>query len=303
VGGLDCLLATSQYDLLLADSPNGLGDALDGSTWGPTIDGVEFTMNPRQALLRGMVAPGVRTIIGTNRDEGTAFMGYTKTGELPGTLHYDLNEAGFMEWANTTFGPDAAPHLRAMYAPNIETLGQCSAGYIPNWWWAASRVIGDYMMDCPAQQAARLLSYFNNASYLYQLECVPRGLMAADGNWVKANIGVTHGSELRFVFHDFTELRDPAAKALASSMTSYWGNFAHSGNPNIGPDGKAIHFPWPLYDPQMRNESNWAISFTCPGAVGVRHIEEKCRYWDNYAKDAAALSREGPQDKYKTKRL
>lgn len=59
---------------------------------------------------------------------------------------------------------------------------------------------------------------------------------------------MVHGAEIPFVFHQ-TETFDPASTQLADVMSTYWANFAATGNPNnAGQSNTAQAVPeWPTY--------------------------------------------------------
>ncbi len=66
-------------------------------------------------------------------------------------------------------------------------------------------------------------------------------------------LGAAHGLEIAFVFGEFEGglglsylyPKSPARDALSNSMMSYWTEFAYSGNPGTGRDGKEVHWlPW-----------------------------------------------------------
>ncbi len=66
-------------------------------------------------------------------------------------------------------------------------------------------------------------------------------------------LGAAHGLEIAFVFGEFEGglglsylyPKTPARDALSNSMMSYWTEFAYSGNPGTGRDGKEVRWlPW-----------------------------------------------------------
>jgi len=66
-------------------------------------------------------------------------------------------------------------------------------------------------------------------------------------------LGAAHGLEIAFVFGEFERglglkylyPKSPARDALSSSMMSYWAEFARSGDPGTGRDGKEVRWlPW-----------------------------------------------------------
>ncbi|HET6473471.1 MAG TPA: carboxylesterase family protein [Pseudomonadales bacterium] len=66
-------------------------------------------------------------------------------------------------------------------------------------------------------------------------------------------LGAAHGLEIAFVFGEFEGglglsylyPKTPARDALSNSMMSYWAEFAYTGNPGTGRDGKEVRWlPW-----------------------------------------------------------
>jgi para-nitrobenzyl esterase len=79
-------------------------------------------------------------------------------------------------------------------------------------------------------------------------------------------LGAAHGLEIAFVFGEFEGglglkylyPKTPARDALSSSMMSYWTEFAYSGDPGTGRDGKEVRWlPWD-------NEGQRSIVFDTP---------------------------------------
>jgi carboxylesterase type B len=127
-------------------------NALDKCMWAPTVDGVEFTIPPQDALARGApyVVTGVDFIMGSNRDEGSTFalaqhgfgddVPWGNTSGLPGIppdspsnkdplwnhpynyLSTELNESQFDTWANNLWGDKISlKELKALYPPTHNT--------------------------------------------------------------------------------------------------------------------------------------------------------------------------------------
>ena len=90
---------------------------------------------------------------------------------------------------------------------------------------------------------------------------------------------VCHASELPFVFdsavlagYNYT----PEEQALALAMVGYWGNFAHTSDPNKGPFGTP-NVLWPTYD--NVNMRNLNLNLTIHEESAVR--SDFCDYWDS----------------------
>jgi len=312
----ECLLALPKEELLMGTHqtmPDAFG--LTYTTWAPCVDGVYLPLHPREALLKGSLPKDVHIIMGSNRDEGTMFVSsLDHAGPLPLDIRKQLynkttvTEKGFLEWASHLFGEKNAPKLAKMYHPSAKSMARTDPiHYIPSWWWAAARAAGDYMMVCPAQQAARLLSYWGNPTYLYEFDCVAETNGAAHGGvnawqqhqWVQTGNGANHASELPFVFHVVDKLKRYAGRKLSRKMARYWSNLAYTGDPNKGPLKELVGLPltpkpWPKMGTNYKHlGQDHAVAFRCPDSMSIENIAGHCKWWGQYAPDDVALSNIG----------
>ncbi len=103
----------------------------------------------------------------------------------------------------------------------------------------------DWVWGEPARMTANAFVALKQPVYFYQFGYVP------EAGRQRSPYGAGHGSEVSFVFNTLTARWGPPAdptpeeKKLADIMSTYWTNFARTGNPN----GKSIP-EWPLYLPK-----------------------------------------------------
>jgi len=69
----------------------------------------------------------------------------------------------------------------------------------------------------------------NNDVYMYHFGFVDPMLKST-------GLGAIHGSEIKYVFHNFMDAinKDPEAKSVANVVNTAWVNFIKTGNPNTG---------------------------------------------------------------------
>ena len=65
-------------------------------------------------------------------------------------------------------------------------------------------------------------------------------------------------------------------QVLTDEMVKYWGNFAHTGNPNQGPGGQP-NVQWPLYDAVNMPNLNLDLKIQQIGEIRTDY----CDYWDS----------------------
>lgn len=103
----------------------------------------------------------------------------------------------------------------------------------------------DWVWGEPARMTARAFVAKGAPVFMYQFGYVPAAMRA------RAPYGAGHGSEVPFVFNTLHARWGAPAEAtleekeLARIMSTYWTNFAKTGNPN----GKGVP-NWPLYNTQ-----------------------------------------------------
>jgi para-nitrobenzyl esterase len=155
----------------------------------------------------------IPTLIGSNADEGTAF--------TPPSVKAD----GFKTLAKTRFGDQADAFLKIYPASSDEQAHASQA--------ASMR---DQTFGWEMRTWARMQSKTGKSKvYVYYFSRVPPGPFGA-------KLGAYHASEIAYAFGNMKSSQD-ADQKLADTMSSYWANFATTGDPN----GKNLP-KWPIYN-------------------------------------------------------
>jgi para-nitrobenzyl esterase len=178
----------------------------------PNVDG---WMLPDQvyAIFAAGKQNDVPTLIGSNADEGTAF--------TPANVKAD----GFKNLAKTRFGDMADAYLKLYPASSDEDARASQA--------ASMR---DQTFGWEMRTWARMQTKTGKGKvYIYYFSRVPPGPFGQ-------KFGAYHASEISYAFNNVQSQQD-IDKKLADTMSSYWVNFAASGDPN----GKTLP-KWPQYN-------------------------------------------------------
>jgi len=159
----------------------------------------------------------VPVLIGSNADEGTAFM------------PPKITVAALQATAKQRFGANAESFLQIYPATSDEEA-----------WKASAAFLRDSTFGAQMRTWARLQTKTaKSPAYLYYFSRVPPGPLSE-------HYGAFHASEISYVFGTGDIGRrnwQDADRKLSETMSSYWVNFASTGNPN----GKGLP-AWPVYD-------------------------------------------------------
>jgi para-nitrobenzyl esterase len=222
--------------------------------WGPVIDGVEIVEHPIIMMNKGLIADKP-FLLGTNLNEGTLFVS---------GLDHDANETEYETYALKNFGP--------VYGPRV--LEKYPAANYPSPWWAATEVITDSFMACPARATARAVSKKNQLVFLYQFTHAIDEVKTFD-----KYLGVFHASELIFIYalrDGFVFLPDhipipivlgPGETDLSKVFTDSWMNYGAGLQPNS---------IWPLYN----STSDMSIDMDLKQTVVTGLKKDVCDFWD-----------------------
>ena len=245
----DSVTAKHARELLMAqlgvDDPRGLmkfsgeelvraqGKVCDGiggnSFFGPVYDGVTI---PEDGYAYPRRLRGVRVIIGTNEDEGAAFIG-RKDVEATGSR--DVGGVGSRDVGAKVFGPlfrDNAGYAGAYFQSRL---------LVDSPYAAMVRTLTQYMYQMHSYRLAAALSGGGVPVYVYRYAF-------ENGR----ELGARHGDELRYIW-DAAKIKmnspDSAQVGLARSLHGAWAAFIKTGDPN----GEGLP-KWPGYsvgDPRV----------------------------------------------------
>jgi para-nitrobenzyl esterase len=161
----------------------------------------------------------VPLIVGSNADEGTAFVRWPE----------DRSAAAYRAIVGKRFGKLSEQFLR-LYPASTDIAGQV----------AAVDSFRDEVFGWQARTWARHVANSGSSkAYLYYFTRVPPGATAG-------RYGAYHAAEIPYMFNNLLPPRPWEAldRALAETMLGYWVSFATTGRP--GGDGLPL---WPAYDP------------------------------------------------------
>jgi para-nitrobenzyl esterase len=186
---------------------------------GHVLDGKFVTETSQSAYIAGR-QPNIPIMIGSNSAEVPAgFVNATSKDELLSMF------GNLQEEAKAAYDPDGKKELG-------ELLAMINTDKI----WAE-----------PARFTANAFLKKGSPAYVYVFSYVPDSLKG----WMR--YGAAHASEIPYVFNNLNTRMGVKAisaidKNVATTMHSYWTNFAKTGNPN----GKGLP-NWPAFDLQKNN--------------------------------------------------
>jgi carboxylesterase type B len=270
---VDCLVSLSSEEINRASMKYYLISLGADCGYAPVADGVELSTHMWIKLSNGEVAD-VPIILGTNADEGAIFTVFPHDGTAD-----DLNSF----WSLNGYTSDEISVLNSLYVdgktyPNEE--------FASKYWWAAERTWGDNIMSCPSEYTVQQFAQLQNRgrkspTYFYHFEHTPRHSSLT-----------RHVSEIQFVFHQSELIEHKEDSNMADVMSSYWGNFFASGNPNSRSMGSSTIPKWEPYSGE--NDNVFVIRGAADAASEFHLKADECAFYIPRI-DASIRSRFPPQ--------
>ena len=197
----------------------------------PNIDGYFLPRSAREIFASGQQSH-VPLLAGWNRDEGSYRAIFEK--EAP-------TAANFVAYAHKHFGAHADEFLKLYPAENDEQAKR-----------SAQDLSGDQFIAFSTWKWLEMQGATGKSTlYRYEFDDAPPAPAAAEATGGDAAPrGAYHSAEIEFVFGALASKKlpwRPEDEALSDLMSTYWSNFAKSGDPNgAGLPG------WPTYESQGR---------------------------------------------------
>jgi para-nitrobenzyl esterase len=188
------------------------------------VDGYVVPEHPATIYAEGKQTP-VPLLVGWNADEGSYFAARLKP-PTDGPAYVERVRAQFK---------DGADKVLSLYPPG-STADDAKASY--------TALLGDEFIDYGGWAWAERAASGKSPVYRYYFTRRPPSPELST-SWPLSAPGIYHSAELHYVFNTLgvrTWPWEPADRHLADVMTSYWTNFAKTGDPN----GTGLP-RWPAY--------------------------------------------------------
>lgn len=230
--------------------------------WQPMVDGQLIPMQPMDAIRTGNYQK-VPFITGTVDNEAVMFIYSAFVDPVP--------YADFLALIGLIFGPVAPQVLNEYPVPNDQKNDTRPI---------ISEIGTAYIFHCPVRNVSRMISNDSVDTYFYHFNHYFTNFNPWLPGYPECTTEVCHGSELPYIFnsaeigHRYTGYVWSSQEAtLANLISTYWGNFATSFNPNTP---KSTSLQWPLY----YASSDQDLDFATPSSVETGYLKSQCDFWD-----------------------
>jgi para-nitrobenzyl esterase len=220
---------------------------IPGAQSGPSVDGWVFP-DEIQTIFELGRQNRVPVIVGSNADEGSMYAAADK----PATVEE------FRQHAEQQYGDFADDFLDAY---PVDDDADVRRSYVAS--------VGDAWFTWQMRMWARLTASVGADAWLYRFTRVPPIAQ-------RDVFGSHHGAEIIYVFGNFhlaSFVPQAEDERLAETMSSYWVNFATTGDPN-GPGLPQ----WPAYD--LESEAFMELGDTIQS--GSHLLEKECDFFERY---------------------
>jgi para-nitrobenzyl esterase len=223
----------------------GVGPGLSGGFW-PCFDGYVL-LGDQYKLYEAGKYNDTPILIGTNADEGALFVAKTTMKDYEASVH-----KGYGEYADKILAAYPVGHSDATALRSARDLSRDAIFGWGTWTWAR--------LQAKTGKGKGFVYYFShrpNYPDLPQLK-----------DW-----GAAHGAEIAYVFGNFSQ-RMPATDAdtaVSEEVSSYWVNFAKTGDPN----GKGLP-AWPAFTdakPQYMNLDDPSKAIPVPNLAKLKALD------------------------------
>jgi para-nitrobenzyl esterase len=160
----------------------------------------------------------------------------------------------------TGIGPAITPQMTESYGPLARDFADMYPARTPEEAAASGRTLGRDIFGWQMRTWAKA----HNKAYLYYFTRVPPGGEAR---------GATHGAEIPYMFGNAGNTWADADRKLSEVMTSYWVNFAATGDPNA--KGLPV---WPEYD--AKKNDGQALVLGATTGFGQQITATRLKFFD-----------------------
>jgi len=230
--------------------------------WQPMVDGDLIPMQPMDAISSGNY-DHVPFITGTVNNEGVMFI----YSAFPNPVPYEE----YLALVGVIFGPVAPKVLQKYPVPMSQRNDTRNV---------ISQLGTDYIFLCPVRHIVQEISNDSVPVYYYHFDHYFTNFNPWGPDYPECIDEVCHGSELPYIFnsaeigHRFTGyVWSDQEATLANLISTYWGNFAITQNPN---SPNSVSLNWPAY--QVSSDQD--LEFATPSTVETGYRESYCDFWD-----------------------